>query len=347
MFSSTTSDLQRSLVRGLSFVTKILTAGCCFCAMLAAQDVPRDCATHGGKWLAKYQECEYVGKDWCQSVGGTFNECASACRHSAEPLTPCTMQCVPVCSFEKALELPEGKDPLNLTYLIETQPVMLVDGHAERTVSQNSAIRITTKILEAGVAGDLNGDERDDVPLLLLQDPGGSGSFFYVAAALGTVNGFRGTNAVRIGDRVAPRGVQIYNHTMIVNYMDRYPWESFAAEPSVHRTRTFVVENGQLREALFRILSPAIARETVISKWGDCLPDTCKQLIVNVLDGGGGTWYVEATYSGMLDDSVRARRTIAAVEFHRGEWKIGDPLLNQFMCQPGRGHQTFSSEPCH
>ena len=52
-----------------------------------------------GNWLAEYKECEYPSKEWCDSNGGKFNECESACRHNSDPLAPCTMQCVIVCKF--------------------------------------------------------------------------------------------------------------------------------------------------------------------------------------------------------------------------------------------------------
>lgn len=169
-----------------------------------------------------------------------------------------------------------------------------MNGQAEQAIT-DSGLGINTKIVEVGPSGDLNGDEYVDVPLLVVQNTGGSGSFFYVAAALGTMNGFRGTNAVRIGDRIVPGAIEIRNQAAIVIFTDRYPWESFADVPSVTRSRSFIVENGRLREKPFAILTHAIARKLVITKWGDCSSQTCRHLAVNVLDGGGGDWYVEAT----------------------------------------------------
>jgi hypothetical protein len=56
------------------------------------------CRDAGGDWLSQYNECEGVRKAWCESRGGTYNSCASACRHSADT-DFCTEQCVQVCSF--------------------------------------------------------------------------------------------------------------------------------------------------------------------------------------------------------------------------------------------------------
>jgi hypothetical protein len=58
-----------------------------------------DCTAAGGTWRFDFGECEYAGQTWCDESGGTWEECASACRHNPDPLAICTMQCVPVCSF--------------------------------------------------------------------------------------------------------------------------------------------------------------------------------------------------------------------------------------------------------
>jgi hypothetical protein len=65
----------------------------------AAQE--QACTEAGGKYLAVFSECENVSSATCTAMGGTFNECASACRHQPEA-SVCTAQCVPVCSFGTA-----------------------------------------------------------------------------------------------------------------------------------------------------------------------------------------------------------------------------------------------------
>lgn len=56
------------------------------------------CENSGGTWIEQYRECNGVDKQGCRAIGGTFNECASACRHSPNN-SVCTKQCVPVCSL--------------------------------------------------------------------------------------------------------------------------------------------------------------------------------------------------------------------------------------------------------
>jgi hypothetical protein len=57
------------------------------------------CMSAGGTYDDTYSECMGINDGLCTALGGTWQECASACRHdpSAEF---CTMQCVQVCEFK-------------------------------------------------------------------------------------------------------------------------------------------------------------------------------------------------------------------------------------------------------
>ena len=63
------------------------------------ESIVASCASNGGEWLPDFNECESLSQAVCEELGGNFNECASACRHSEDPLMPCTMQCILVCEF--------------------------------------------------------------------------------------------------------------------------------------------------------------------------------------------------------------------------------------------------------
>ena len=78
-------------MRGIFFIAlvAILLTAC-------AQDVQKECSSLGGKWVKEFKECESISKDQCASLGGQFDECASACRHDPEAEF-CTLQCVQVC----------------------------------------------------------------------------------------------------------------------------------------------------------------------------------------------------------------------------------------------------------
>jgi hypothetical protein len=66
--------------------------------ILAGTTNQEACESAEGNWIASAQECEGISPEYCQEIGGNFNECASACRNDPDA-TICTMQCVLVCEF--------------------------------------------------------------------------------------------------------------------------------------------------------------------------------------------------------------------------------------------------------
>lgn len=146
---------------------------------------------------------------------------------------------------EPALVLPDYK---NATYLIEGSFVTLADGIFEVEIAPGSASKITTRYFGNEAIGDLNNDGKSDVAFLLTQDTGGSGTFFYIVVALQTAAGTEGTNAIFLGDRIAPQNTVIENGRITINYADRNPGEPFTTQPSLGISKYFKIENNILTE---------------------------------------------------------------------------------------------------
>jgi hypothetical protein len=106
----------------------------------------------------------------------------------------------------------------------------------------------TTKIFGTPTMGDINGDGVEDAAVFLTQDNGGSGTFYYVAAAANTANGAEGTNAILLGDRIAPQTISIDNGVITVNYAERKPGDAMTTAPSVGVSKYLVYSNGTLSE---------------------------------------------------------------------------------------------------
>lgn len=137
-------------------------------------------------------------------------------------------------------------NPLNATYIIEGASVSLVNGHAETEIVPGSASKLITDVWGEPSAGDLNGDGVNDSAVLLTQSGGGSGTFYYVAADLG--NG-SGTNALLLGDRIAPQNIQVISPGLIlVNYADRKPGEAMTVQPSEGISAYFRVQGTTLEK---------------------------------------------------------------------------------------------------
>jgi hypothetical protein len=98
------------------------------------------------------------------------------------------------------------------------------------------------------VVGDFNNDGINDSAFILTQNTGGSGTFFYVAADVSSQNSFVGTNAILLGDRIAPQTTEFKDGQIIVNYADRKPGEAMTATPSVGISRYFKIESAKLVE---------------------------------------------------------------------------------------------------
>lgn len=142
---------------------------------------------------------------------------------------------------DPAMQEPVVTEYRNATYIIAGKPVTLINGHAEIAAAPGSASKISTDYFGNEVMLDLNEDGREDIVFLLTQQTGGSGTFYYVVAALNTTNGYTGSHAVLLGDRVAPQTTELsrnpsHKNVIVVNYADRAPGESFAVRPSIGKS---------------------------------------------------------------------------------------------------------------
>lgn len=136
--------------------------------------------------------------------------------------------------------------PLNTTYTIEGREIRLQNGRFEAAAAPGSATKIRTVVFGKPVYGDLDGDGDEDAALFLVHDPGGSGTFYYVAAALNVNGQYIGTNVELLGDRIAPQGVAIRNGVVSASYADRRSGESMSTAPSIGKSMYLTLENGNL-----------------------------------------------------------------------------------------------------
>lgn len=126
-------------------------------------------------------------------------------------------------------------DPLNATYTIEGVSFDLKNGKAEKEIP-GSASKIEVMAWSEPATDALT----DNAALILTYSAGGSGTFYYIAAA--------GTNGILLGDRIAPQNFSINNGTIVVNYADRKSDEPMSAQPSIGITRTFAIQGTTLVE---------------------------------------------------------------------------------------------------
>ena len=141
---------------------------------------------------------------------------------------------------KKPVTVPIISDYKNAEYIIDGLKIKLTNGVFEGAIS-GSASKVVARYFGNEVRHDLNDDGREDVVFLMTFNTGGTGTFFYVVAALNTVNGYVGSQGLLLGDRIAPQTTEMsqnprHVNVIVVNYADRKPGEPMVTEPSVGKS---------------------------------------------------------------------------------------------------------------
>lgn len=124
----------------------------------------------------------------------------------------------------------------NIPVVIGGDTFNLVNGRAEIEAAPGSAAKNTLTLFGEPVMGDLDGDGDQDAALLFANNPGGSGTFYYAVLAINNVGVYKSTDAMFLGDRIAPQTVEIQNGRAVYNFAERKSGESFAIQPSVGKS---------------------------------------------------------------------------------------------------------------
>lgn len=126
--------------------------------------------------------------------------------------------------------------PENATYTINDTPRTLVDGKLVRETAIGSVSKDTFMVFGSPVYGDLDADGDEDAALFLSQSSGGSGTFYYVALAMNDGGVYKGTNAMLLGDRIAPQTLEIHDGRAVANFAERKAGEPFTTQPSMGKS---------------------------------------------------------------------------------------------------------------
>jgi hypothetical protein len=129
-------------------------------------------------------------------------------------------------------------DAAQITYSVEGEQITLKDGIFVREAAPGSAAKETFALFGEPTQGDIDGDGDLDQAIYLTRDSGGSGTFFYVVVARNDGGKYIGTNAMFLGDRIAPQNITFIDGKMVANFAERKLGESFAVPPSVGKSVT-------------------------------------------------------------------------------------------------------------
>jgi hypothetical protein len=140
----------------------------------------------------------------------------------------------------------DGATPRDATYEIDGESVTLHGGVYEAAAAPDSAEVVSTRYFGNEAVGDLNADGKDDTAFILRRTGAGSGTFYYLTAALTTESGYQGLNAILLGDRIAPQQTDIREGVIAANYVVRADGEPMTATSTVATTTYAKVVDGRL-----------------------------------------------------------------------------------------------------
>ena len=135
-----------------------------------------------------------------------------------------------------------GIDPFNHTYSIEKEKVILHNGHARETIPGTTAV-IITEVIHRPVFADLDGEKSKESVSILMQHTGGTGSFYYLAAA---VEGGSVIESYFLGDRIRITSVKIVEKLIIVEYLERSINQPMASRPTVKVSKKFKLDEEKI-----------------------------------------------------------------------------------------------------
>ncbi len=142
-------------------------------------------------------------------------------------------------------------DVKNMNYVIDGQVFSLTNGTVNKEVAPGSASKQTVSIFGEPVYGDLNADGISDAAVMLVSSGVGSGSFYYAVLAIATGSStYKATNALLLGDRIAPQTVEIHEGRALYNYAERKANEPMTTQPSVGKSLwiNYDIKTGEIGE---------------------------------------------------------------------------------------------------
>lgn len=135
----------------------------------------------------------------------------------------------------------------NGTYSIDGESVTLQDGVSQIAPYPDSAARVTTRYINQYMIGDINGDESEDIATFISRETGGSGTFYYVVAQLSSPNGYSGSKAIFVGDRIKPKEIFWNGANPVASYFARAEGEPMAKKTTNNIWMDISVENNELK----------------------------------------------------------------------------------------------------
>lgn len=121
----------------------------------------------------------------------------------------------------------------------------LIDGEYRKKYEPDSASERILR-LSHSAAGNLDDTGGEDAVVILIDNPGGSGTFYYLFAFINQNGKPFNVATILLGDRVRVEGLAIKEKEIIVDMLTRGDDEAMASEPTLEITRKYRLEANRL-----------------------------------------------------------------------------------------------------
>ena len=130
----------------------------------------------------------------------------------------------------------------------EPDTVRLVGGEFLHRYAESAATVRRVSLSGFVARGELDGNPGEDAAVILIDEPGGSGTFYYLAALVRREEGWESVTAVLLGDRIRIESLSIDSEDteVSVTLLTRAEGVAMAAEPTVSQTRHYRAVAGSL-----------------------------------------------------------------------------------------------------
>ncbi len=129
-----------------------------------------------------------------------------------------------------------SSDPKNISYSIEGVDFFLNQGVAEKGNVLSASLTQKVSVVGEPIFGDINHTSDNDAVVILTHEPGGSGTFYYVSAAIFRDGKYVSTNTLFIGDRIKIQNIEFADQEFIVHYLDRRLDQDFSEVPMLAKS---------------------------------------------------------------------------------------------------------------
>ena len=123
--------------------------------------------------------------------------------------------------------------------------IRLSNGIYRGKIVPDSATELSVMLSDQIVFGDLNGDGADDAAVVLITDPGGSGTFRHLCVVLNEKGSLQHVASQLLGDRVRVKSLSVKSGEIVVQMMTHGPRDAMCC-PTFQVTRNYVLQEGKL-----------------------------------------------------------------------------------------------------